>query len=150
MFTAVDHWRAECVGWHVCKRGDRFAALEPVAQGLQRTVGHIGRDCGHGLALRMDHGSQYTSDHFQKQLEHWGIKKSYAFVSEPQTNGVAERFNRTLKEQVIYGRVFEDLEELRQAVGTFIIQYNQEWNVEKLGFISPKTARENYGLLKAA
>ena len=32
-FAAVDHWNAECVGWHVCKVGSRFAALEPVAQG---------------------------------------------------------------------------------------------------------------------
>ena len=30
----VDHWNAECVGWHVCKVGNRFAALEPIAQGL--------------------------------------------------------------------------------------------------------------------
>ena len=35
-FTAVDHWNAECVGWHVCKVGNRFAALEPIAQGLGR------------------------------------------------------------------------------------------------------------------
>ena len=26
-FAAVDHWNAECVGWHVCKVGSRFAAL---------------------------------------------------------------------------------------------------------------------------
>ena len=34
IFTAVEHWNAECVGWHVCKRGDRFAALQPIAMGL--------------------------------------------------------------------------------------------------------------------
>ena len=28
IFTAVEHWNAECAGWHVCKRGDRFAALQ--------------------------------------------------------------------------------------------------------------------------
>ena len=28
IFTAIEHWNAECVGWHVCKRGDRFAALQ--------------------------------------------------------------------------------------------------------------------------
>ena len=37
-------------------------------------------------------------------------------MAEPQTNGVAERFNRTLKEQAIYGRVFGNLEEVREAV----------------------------------
>ena len=31
---------------------------------------------------------------------------SYAFVGEPQTNGVIERLFRTLKEQIVYGRIF--------------------------------------------
>ena len=28
LFSAVEHWSAECVGWHVAKRGTRYAALE--------------------------------------------------------------------------------------------------------------------------
>ena len=27
IFSAIEHWNAECVGWHVCKTGDRYAAL---------------------------------------------------------------------------------------------------------------------------
>ena len=38
IFTAIEHWNAECVGWHVCKRGDRFAALQPISMGLARLV----------------------------------------------------------------------------------------------------------------
>ena len=38
IFAAVEHWNAECVGWHVCKVGSRFAALDPIAQGLERAV----------------------------------------------------------------------------------------------------------------
>jgi transposase InsO family protein len=53
----------------------------------------------------MDHGTQYTADDFLKHIEFWGIDTSFAFVAEPQTNGVAERFNRTLKERVIQGRM---------------------------------------------
>ena len=58
IFTAVEHWNAECVGWHVCKVGSRFAALEPIAQGLRRIYGALDADSARGLALRMDHGSQ--------------------------------------------------------------------------------------------
>ena len=61
----------------------------------------------------MDHGSQYLSDHFTNQIKFWGIQPSYAFVAEPQTNGVAERFNRTLKEQIIHGRIYRNIAELR-------------------------------------
>ena len=56
-FAAVDHWNAECVGWHVCKVGNRFAALEPVAQGLRRHYGSVEADVARGLALRMDHAA---------------------------------------------------------------------------------------------
>ena len=90
-FAAVDHWNAACVGWHVCKVGNRFAALEPVAQGLRRHYGSVEADVARGLALRMDHGSQYLSDHFLNQLRYWGIHPSFSFVEEPETNGVVER-----------------------------------------------------------
>ena len=91
-FAAVDHWNAECVGWHVCKVGSRFAALEPVAQGLRRLYGSVEADVARGRALRMDHGSQYLSDHFLNQLRYWGIHPSFGFLEEPETNGVVERW----------------------------------------------------------
>jgi putative transposase len=141
IFVAVDHFNVECVGHHVCKLGDRFAALEPLAMGIAEHYGSVGADVARGLAVRMDHGTQYLSDHFLNQLRFWGIAPSFAFVAEPQTNGVAERFIRTVKEQVIYGRVFRNLDEVRQLVGAFIRRYNAEWLVEKLGFQSPQQAR---------
>ena len=143
-FVAVEHWNAECVGWHVCKQGTRFAALEPISQGLMATVGKVTADAGRGLALRMDHGTQYLSDHFQNQLKYWGISPSFAFIEQPQTNGVAERFIRTLKEQVIHGRVFQNLNEVSKAVRCFVDTYNREWLVEKNGFTSPRQARAQW------
>jgi transposase InsO family protein len=144
LFVAVEHWNAECMGWHVCKQGTRFAALEPVSQGLMATVGAVNADAGRGLALRMDHGTQYLSDHFLNQLKYWGISPSFAFIEQPQTNGVAERFIRTLKEQVIYGRIFQNLQQVRDAVRRFVDTYNREWLVEKNGYQSPWQARANW------
>jgi putative transposase len=40
---------------------------------------------------------------------------SYAFVAQPETNGVIERLFRTFKEQVVYGRVFQTIEEVPDA-----------------------------------
>ena len=141
-FTAVDHFDACCVGHHVVKIGSRFAALEPIAMGVKTYLGSTAADTGRGLALRMDHGSQYTSDHFLNQIRFWGITPSFAFVAEPETNGVAERFNRTLKEQAIYGRIFRNLEEVREAVDAFVKRYNAHWRLEKLGFQTPLEARQ--------
>ena len=112
------------LGQAVCKQGTRFAALEPISQGLMSTVGSVAADAGRGLSLRMGHGTQYLSDHFQHQLKYWGISPSFAFIEQPQTNGVAERFIRTIKEQAIYGRVFQNLQEVREAVRGFVDTYN--------------------------
>ena len=140
IFTAVEHWNAECVGWHVCKRGDRFAALQPISMGLAGLYGSTAAGAARGLALRMDHGSQYLSDHFTNQIKFWGIQPSYAFVAEPQTNGVAERFNRTLKEQIIHGRIYRNIAELRDAVRDFVELYNAQWIVEKNGYLEPRSS----------
>lgn len=150
LFTAVEHWNAECVGWHVTKNGDRFAALQPVSMGIKTRFGSVGSAAARGLVLRMDHGTQYLSEHFQNQIKFWGITPSFAFVAEPQTNGVTERFNRTLKEQVIYGRQYRTIEEVRSAIADFVDRYNQTWLVEKLGFRSPRQAFEEYKLQVAA
>ncbi|MEX3583505.1 MAG: integrase core domain-containing protein [Burkholderia sp.] len=90
----------------------------------------------------MDHGSQYRSDDFRAQLKFWGITPSYAFVPEPQTHGVAERFNRTMKEQAIHGRLFNNVEEVRAAAVAFKDRYNREWRLGKLGFKTPLEARQ--------
>lgn len=149
-FTAVEHWNAECVGWHVTKSGDRFAALQPLSMAIKARFGSVGADSARGLMLRMDHGTQYLSEHFQNQIKFWGIAPSFSFVAEPQTNGVAERFYRTLKEQVIYGRHYHTVEEVRTAVADFVDRYNRLWLVEKLGFKSPLQAFEEYQVNKAA
>jgi len=141
--VAVEHWNAECLGWHVCKQGTRFAALEPIFLGLMSTVGSVASDAGR-LALRMDHGSQYLSDHFQNRIKYWGINPSFAFIAQPQTNRMAERFIRTLKEQVIYGRGFQNPQEVSAAVGFLADTYNREWLVEKNGFLSPWQAKAQW------
>lgn len=144
IFLAVDHFNSECVGVEVCKVGNRFNALEPIAQGIEKHFGEVAPGAARGLELRIDHGSQYMSDHFIKQIRSWGMAPSFAFVSEPQTNGIAERFIRTLKEQVIYGRIYRNLDQLDEAVRKFVETYNREWRLERLGFMTPAEARSSY------
>jgi len=50
----------EIMAWHICKIGDRFAAMEPLKMAVKKTYGTLDRDIcqGAGLFLRSDHGSQ--------------------------------------------------------------------------------------------
>jgi putative transposase len=139
VFVLVDHYSDEAWG-HVAKVGNRFAALQPVYDAVIDRFAGLGPDIARGIKLRHDWGSQYRAHHFQGSLNWLGIEDDAAFVGEPQGNGVAERFIRTLKEQCLWARLCNDLDELRQAVATFIQTYNDEWLIERLGHRTPREA----------
>jgi putative transposase len=141
VFIAVDHRSAACVGIHAAARATRFEALEPIRQGVRRHFGGMARDSARGLAMRHDHGSQYISDHFQKELAFLGINSSPAFVRAPEGNGCAERFIRTLKENLLWVRTFKTIKELRQALLAFRETYNTTWLIERHSFLSPAEYR---------
>ena len=64
------------------------------------------------------------------------------FVRQPEYNGCVERFIRTLKEQLLWVRTFQNVEDLRQALAEFRERYNQRWIVQRLGYIAPAQARQ--------
>ena len=140
-FGAIDHHLDEIVGWHTAKIGDRWAALEPIRQGVRHAFGRFGKDVARGLALRCDWGPQYIADAWINEVKWLGCTISPSYVGEPECNGVAERFMRTLKEQCIYLHQFRTLEEARQVIAEFIAQYNTQWLIERLGYRTPAQAR---------
>jgi len=129
------------IGDLVCQEGTRFNALEPIRMGLEACFGSVGRGAALGLTLRMDHGSRCTSYYLIQPSAYGGITRSFAFVSQPQGNGIAERFIKTLKQQSLYGRIFRNTQEADQAVSAFVQQYNNPWRIERLGFLTPAEAR---------
>ncbi len=139
VFVLVDHHTDEA--WcHVARVGSRFAALQPVYDAVIDRFGGLGPDVARGVRLRHDWGPQYRSHHFQGSLRWLGLTDDAAFVGEPQGNGVAERFIRTLKEQCLWSQLFEDTNDLRQEVSAFTETYNNEWLIERLGHRTPREA----------
>src|SRR5689334_2170037 len=141
LFGVAEHWNAELLGWHVAERGTRYEAIQALGMAVRQQFGHLSAGVARGLALRHDHGSNFMANAFQKQVKFWGMAPSYAFVAEPETNGVIERLFRTLKEQIVHGRIFQTIDDVRDAVRAFVTRYNAEWLVEKNGYRSPAQMR---------
>lgn len=142
IFIAVDHCSAECVGIHAAKQGTRFEALEPIRQGVCTYFGAFEQEIAQGLVLRHDHGSQYMSHAFQEELTFLGSASSPAFVREPEGNGCAERFIRTLKEHLLWLTTFDTVEDLRLALHEFQRQYNETWLIGRHGYKAPAQVRQ--------
>jgi transposase InsO family protein len=144
LFIVAQHWNAEGLGWHVARHGNRYAAAEALALAVSRVFGSVRADAARGVSLRHNHGSAFMSDYVQNQLKAFGMAPSFAFVRQPETNGVAERFIRTLKEQIVFGHIYQDIEAVPAAVRAYVERYNQHWLMEKNGYRSPAETRRRW------
>jgi hypothetical protein len=65
------------------------------------------------------------------------------FGSPVRLNAIAPTFGdfRTFKEQVVYGRIYQTIADVRAAVRLFFERYNAEWLIEKNGLCSPHQTR---------
>lgn len=139
VFVCVDHYTAEA--WtHVAKVGDRIAALQPVYDAVIGRFGQLAPDVARGVKLRHDWGPQYRSHHFLGSIAWLGLDDDAAFIGEPETNGCAERFIRTLKEQCLWAELHDTVDELRHAVHTWTQLYNTEWLIQRHGHLTPHEA----------
>ncbi|HEX2707751.1 MAG TPA: hypothetical protein VHM66_07060 [Solirubrobacterales bacterium] len=90
---------------HRCHRGvDRRGPLRGVRDDRSRVAS--------GLTLRYDGGPCFRSEYYQLEIDHLGIARSPSYHYEPETNGCAEKFIQTLKEQVLWIERFGTFEML--------------------------------------
>ena len=141
--VAGDHGTAEGLGLPAATHGTRVEALEPIRQGLRDRFGGIGDGGARGLRLRHDHGSTSRADDFQQAVAFVGIDSSPRVVREPDGTGVAERFIRTLKENLLWVRRFATSEELRLAWLAFKRTDNEQWMLEKYDDRNPAQVRRD-------
>lgn len=144
VFVAIDHFVGDVVGIHAARPGTRFEALEPVYQGVREHFGLLAEGIAEGLTLRHDHGPQYMSHHFREEIAFLGIESSPSFVRAPEGNGVAERFIRTLKEQLLWVQTFDTVEALRRALLEFKKRFNKHWILQRHGYATPAQVRSDH------
>lgn len=120
----IDHFNDQLLSWHICKKGDRYAAVEPVRDAIRKVFGNVEKDVCKGLELkrRSDHGTQYDSNDF----------------------------NRTLEEEVFSLNHFRTLDEAQAAIKAFIDNYNKDWLIGRLGYKSPLEYMSEYEQNKVA
>ena len=141
VFVVVDHCTGECLGARAALRGTRFEAIECLRQAIHATKGRYEVDVALGTSLRHDHGSQFISHAFQDELKTVGIASSPSFVRQPEGNGCVERFIRTLKEQLLWLRTFDTVEELDRALREFAQRFNNHWIIGRIGYRTPAQHR---------
>ena len=113
----------------------------PVRQGVRRHFGGPAPDAARGLQPPTRPRLPIHEPAFSAGNRLSRYPASPSFVREPQGNGIAERFIRTLKEQLLWIRDFDTVEELNQALQEWRILYNERWLAQRHRHRSPAQVR---------
>ena len=75
--------------------------------------------------IRSDNGPEFIATSFQQWLVKVGIKPIQIFPGSPWENGYNERFNGTLRNEVLNAERFHTTKQAQTAINVWLRQYNE-------------------------
>jgi len=91
-----------------------------------------------GLIFHTDRGIEFTGKDFRKVLEEHGVNYSVNRLGVCTDNGHMESYFHSMKAELIRGRKFNSMQELRYALNSYINHfYNKKRLHSGIGYLSP-------------
>lgn len=129
----LDAWSRKVVGWEL----GRTLAARLVIAALEKAIAE--RKPPPGLVHHSDRGVQYACDDYVRILDRHGVIPSMSRPANPYDNASCESFMKTLKREEIYANQYQDLDDLRNNIETFIDEYyNRQRLHSALGYRPPE------------
>lgn len=118
----LDAYTEEIVGHCV---GQSLRAVYPLAA-LEIALHRLDRDTTYNLIHHSDRGVQYASSEYVNKLKDNNIKISMTETGDPRDNAQAERINNTVKNELLRGCRFTNIEQVKTTVQKAVEFYNTE------------------------
>jgi len=87
--------------------------------------------------LRSDNGREFTSALLDEWLKTKGISQAFIDPGTPQQNAFVERFNGTMRDEVLNGESFHSVLEARVIINAWVTEYNELRPHRGLGMKTP-------------
>lgn len=146
LFLITDLYSRKIIGYCVHPTLHAKGAVISLQMALKQRQESDSKDCIH----HSDRGVQYCCDAYVQLLNKNGITISMTENSDPLENAVAERINKTIKEEFTDDKEisFKDLQQARQELKKFIEFYNKERRHRSIDWLTPNEAHQRQGELK--
>ncbi len=109
---------------------------------LVRIFEDLSRDHGLPQVLRTDNGPEFLGETFVQWAKANKMAIQYIQPGKPNQNAYIERFNRTMREEVLDQHLFVRLEDVREAVWWWMVEYNEQRPHDSLGELTPFEYRQ--------
>jgi len=107
------------------------------AERVVRVMEQLKDERGLPQQIRLDNGPELVSEAFSSWCERHRIELAYIAKGKPQQNGFAERFNGTMRRELLDAYLFENLSQVREMAWQWRLDYNDERPHESLGDVPP-------------
>ena len=129
MLTVIDEYTREALCVTVKLRMGHAEVLEALYPLLLKH--------GKPVFIRSDNGPEFVAEGFQKWLTKVGVKPIRIYPGSPWENGYNERFNGTLRREVLNAEWFVSIDHARIVIDKWLRQYNQIRPHQALGMRPP-------------
>ena len=140
----LDAYTEEIVGWSV---GPTLETKYPVAA-LNMALKRIEGKNDISLIHHSDRGCQYASSEYVQLLKEHNIRISMTETGDPKENAKAERINNTMKNELLKGKRFTNIQQVIDAVDKAVDFYNNERPHMSIGMMTPSKAAVYEGVLE--
>jgi transposase InsO family protein len=89
--------------------------------------------------IRSDNGSEFIAKAVQDFIRDVGAKTAFITPGNPWENGFIERFNGTLRDELLNREVFYTLTEARAMIANYRQEYNKIRPHSSLNYMAPET-----------
>lgn len=129
MLTVIDEYTRESLEIRVEKNITSKHVLD--------TISNLFLTRGVPAYIRSDNGSEFTAKVLQKFIKDVGVKTAYITPGSPWENGFIERFNGTLRDELLNREAFSNLNEARALIENFRQKYNRTRPHSSLNYTAP-------------
>ncbi|MBD1583921.1 IS3 family transposase [Pseudoalteromonas sp. S16_S37] len=112
------------------------------AERVVRTLEQLKAERGLPKQIRVDNGPELISACLTDWCEAHNIELVYIQPGKPQQNGFVERFNGSFRREFLDAYLFESINQVKEMVWFWRLDYNEERTHESLGDLPPAAYRE--------
>jgi len=129
ILNVVDEYTRVALG---CRVARSIGARDVIAELEQLFARH-----GRPAVLRSDNGREFVAASLGDWLADRNVKTAFIEKGSPQQNAFVERFNGTMRDEVLNGEEFDSLLEARVVIADWVVEYNTLRPHRGLGMMTP-------------